>query len=189
MRETPRPWRPAIALRAIGICPGEAYKLWSRRLPSSWAKGAPYSYPLARWQIISRCACLKVVIDKVVHERKVFGGRLFHAWPYAAVALSYLDGFLERFRKAIKVADELFQRLQADGRMRIEAVPHGTNVYTLRVEGANLEKFRAALEKDATVIRKPGKDGSIGLVVNESLNQRSAAELARSFLGALVASK
>jgi hypothetical protein len=73
--------------------------------------------------------------------------------------------------------------------MRIEAVPQGTNVYILRLEGVNLEKFRAALQKDAIQILKPGKDGSIDLVVNESLNLRSAAEMAKSFLGALVESK
>jgi len=131
----------------------------------------------------------KAVIDKVGHERKVFGGGLFQAWPYAAVALSYLDGFVERFRKAIRVADELFQRLQADGRMRIESVPRGTNVYTLRVEGVNPKKYRAALQQDEIRIRRLGKDGNVSLVVNESLNRRSAAELAKSFLGALVASK
>jgi threonine aldolase len=131
----------------------------------------------------------KSVIEPVAHARKVFGGGLYQAWHYAAVALYYLDGFTERFRKAIGVADELFQRSQAHGSMRIESVPHGTNVYMLQAQGVNPEKYRAALKKDEIRIRGLAKDGGFTLVVNESLNRRSAAELAKSFLGALAATK
>jgi threonine aldolase len=39
----------------------------------------------------------------------MFGGGLRQAWPYAAVALHYLDGFGERFAEAAAMADELFR--------------------------------------------------------------------------------
>src|SRR4029077_3539697 len=33
------------------------------------------------------------VIDGIYHGRRMFGGGLNHAWPFAVVALHYLDGF------------------------------------------------------------------------------------------------
>jgi len=39
----------------------------------------------------------KHLIDNLYHQRRMFGGSLRQAWPYAAVALHYLDGFSERF--------------------------------------------------------------------------------------------
>ena len=38
----------------------------------------------------------------------MFGGSLRQAWPYAAVALHYLDGFDERFGRAARAAETLF---------------------------------------------------------------------------------
>ncbi len=37
------------------------------------------------------------LLDGLYHQRRMFGGGLRQAWPYAAVALHYLDGFAERF--------------------------------------------------------------------------------------------
>jgi len=39
----------------------------------------------------------KHLLDQLYHQRRMFGGSLRQAWPYAAVALHYLDGFSERF--------------------------------------------------------------------------------------------
>ena len=39
------------------------------------------------------------LIDNLYHQRRMFGGSLRQAWPYAAVALHYLDGFGERFEQ------------------------------------------------------------------------------------------
>ena len=35
----------------------------------------------------------------------MFGGSLPHAWPYAAVALYFLDGFAERLQQAVAAAE------------------------------------------------------------------------------------
>jgi threonine aldolase len=48
------------------------------------------------------------LLDNLYHQRRMFGGGLRQAWPYAAVALHYLDGFCERFRRAVAAADTLF---------------------------------------------------------------------------------
>src|SRR5262249_26709712 len=52
------------------------------------------------------------------HARKLFGGGLYQGWPYAAVALHYLDGFPERFRKAVATATAPFARLGKPPRFR-----------------------------------------------------------------------
>src|SRR5207253_706331 len=51
------------------------------------------------------------LLDELYHQRRMFGGSLRQAWPYAAVALHYLDGFGERFERAARTAETLFRAL------------------------------------------------------------------------------
>ena len=119
-------------------------------------------------------------------RRKVFGGGLLHAWPYAAVALHYLEGFAERFGKAVTASRALFARLQKHPRFRVELVPNGTNVVTLHVQNVDAARYQAALKSRGVIVRGPGQGGSAFLlVVNESLNRRPADDLARAFIEAL----
>src|SRR5438477_5049970 len=52
------------------------------------------------------------LLTDLYHQRRMFGGSLRQAWPYAAVALHYLEGFSERFRQAAESADALFEALR-----------------------------------------------------------------------------
>jgi threonine aldolase len=126
------------------------------------------------------------VIEQVVHARKVFGGGLYQAWPYAAVALHYLDGFDHRYQKAVTTARALFARLQENPRFHVDLVPNGSNVVRLHVKDADARKYRAALESRGVGVNAPSDGGSVFvLVVNESANRRPADELARIFIEAL----
>jgi threonine aldolase len=126
------------------------------------------------------------VIEQVAQARKVFGGGLYQAWPYAAVALHYLDGFAERLQKAVAAARTLFGRLQEHPRFRIEQVPHGTNIVKLHVKGVAGAKYQAALQSRGVSIKDPDRNSSeFQLVVNESLNRRSADDLTKTFIEAL----
>src|SRR5262249_8601036 len=60
------------------------------------------------------------VIEKIARDRNVFGGGLFQAWPYAAVALHFLEGFPERFRKAKRAADQVLAELAKQPQFRVE---------------------------------------------------------------------
>jgi threonine aldolase len=133
----------------------------------------------------------KAITEKVAHARKVFGGGLFQAWPYAAVALHYFEGFPERFAKAVQAANELFARLQSQSEFRVEPIPHGSNIFRLHVQGVDAFKYRDALQKEGIRIQlsRPSKDTHSVLTVNETLNRRPAAELARSFVSAVASSK
>ena len=132
----------------------------------------------------------KRVIDQVAHDRKVFGATMYQAWPFAAVALQNLEGFGERFSRAVAVARDLFARLQAHGGFQIEPFPRGTNIHRFTVDGVDGDRYRTALEQRGIRIRRPGKDKEAStflVLVNESLNRRSAPDLAKAFIDALSA--
>ncbi|HEX2570516.1 MAG TPA: beta-eliminating lyase-related protein [Polyangia bacterium] len=130
------------------------------------------------------------VIEKVAHDRKVFGGGLASAWPYAAVALYYLDGFVERFRKAIEAAEALWALLGKHPRFKVEKIPGGTNVYKLRVQKVDAARYRMALARGGIRVGRaaPGPDHiELLLFINETMNRRAVPELARVFTESLSA--
>lgn len=128
------------------------------------------------------------LIERIAGDRKVFGSGLFQAWPYALVALHYLDGFPERFHKAIQVSRGLFKLLEEHPKLRVEPVAQGTNVYKLHVKDADLEKFRTALADRGIRVPRPSLDEQFHgfrLFINESLNRKSPLELAEAFVESL----
>ncbi len=95
-----------------GIAPAETAALFDTVYVSLWkylnaASGAILAGPRA-------------LLDGLYHERRMFGGSLPHAWPYAAVALHYLDGFAERFAEAVAVSERLLEALAEHRRVTIE---------------------------------------------------------------------
>lgn len=128
----------------------------------------------------------KSVIENMFHTRRMFGGGLPGAWPYAAVAMNYLDGFIERFNAAIKVSEDLIEKLKAHPSFRIERVPAGTNVFQLRVQVADADAYWKNLEGRGVLISPPAKGSNVFLLlVNETLNRASASELAERFIQSL----
>ncbi len=126
------------------------------------------------------------VIEKVARDRMVFGGGLFQAWPYAAEALHYLDGFAERFRRAREAADAVLGELAKHPRFRVERVPNGTNIVRLHVAGVDAAGYAAALRKAGVIVQgaRPGAAEYL-LTVNETLLRRPAGDVAKAFLEAL----
>ncbi|HEX6099631.1 MAG TPA: aminotransferase class I/II-fold pyridoxal phosphate-dependent enzyme [Thermoanaerobaculia bacterium] len=128
------------------------------------------------------------LIEQVARDRKVFGSGLAQAWPYAAVALHYLEGFPERFQKAVEASKALFALLDEHPRLRVEPLPRGTNIYKLHVKDADPAKYREALATRGIRVPRPNPDEpfqGLRLVVNESLNRKSAPELAKVFIESL----
>jgi threonine aldolase len=126
------------------------------------------------------------VVEQVAHARKVFGGGLYQAWPYAAVALNYLDGFGERYQKAVAAGRALFEQLGKHPRFRVEPIPRGTNIAKLQVKDVDGVKYQAALKKHDVLVGNPRQGSAeFALIVNESLNRRPAEELTRAFVEAL----
>jgi threonine aldolase len=128
----------------------------------------------------------KAVIENMYHARRMFGSGLPEAWPYAAIALHYLDGFMTRFKEAIKVSEELIAILGKHPGFRIERVASGTNIFRLKVVNIDGNSFRENLKSRGLLIRSPEKNGNdFSLFVNESLNLITAPEFAELFIQSL----
>jgi threonine aldolase len=123
------------------------------------------------------------LLDGMYHGRRMFGGGLNHVWPFALVARHYLDGFNDRYSRAVRTSEEWIRALGRHGAFTIDRVPSGTNLFRLRVSGtdpASLQRRLAA----AGVMLAPPQDGAFLIGVNETLNRTSSADLTDTFVRA-----
>jgi threonine aldolase len=126
----------------------------------------------------------RTLIDGMYHTRRMFGGGLSSAWPFAAVALHYLPGFGDRFGRAVKTSEELIRALGQHRSFAVERVSPGTNLFHLQVRGTDPPQFRTRLAQQGIAIGTPQGDRFL-VGVNETLNRRTPAELADTFTRAL----
>ncbi len=127
------------------------------------------------------------VLDGMFHARRMFGGALWNAWPFALMAQRYAEGFVERLTSAVAVS-EAFMREVAGPRTRIERVPNGSNIFRLIVTGRPPEALRDRLRVASIVLPAPamGPESAVfTLQVNESWNRTTGARLAAEFSRAL----
>ena len=129
------------------------------------------------------------LIDNLYHQRRMFGGSLRQAWPYAAVALHYLDGFEERFERAAAAAETLFQALHRQSGCEVERPSTATNVTRLRVFGADAESLPERLLAREIAIRPAlhafPEGAEFELFTNETILCRPANEILEIFVEAL----
>src|SRR5260221_277354 len=103
----------------------------------------------------------KRLLDGLYNTRRQFGGGLAHAWPLAAVALHYLDGFEDRFGAAVAASERLFKQLEASGRFRVARIQPGSNIARLRLQKGDPAAFRAGLAEKAIAVAAPDPAGAI----------------------------
>jgi threonine aldolase len=129
------------------------------------------------------------LIDNLYHQRRMFGGSLRQAWPYAAVALHYLDGFGERFQQAVAAAEILFQALRLHPGCEVRRPVAATNVTSLRVFGTDAERLPERLATRGIAIRPAlhtlPEGAQFELLTNETILRRPANEIAEIFIEAL----
>jgi threonine aldolase len=129
------------------------------------------------------------VIEGLFHVRRMFGGSLPFAWPQAALAARYLDGFERDYAAAWAAMEAIASRLRADGRLDLRRLEHGTSRAFLVAREAFPAGFAARLRADDIHIAKPANDTrEIPLQVNASLLRRPADALVAALLRALDAS-
>lgn len=129
------------------------------------------------------------LLDGLYHQRRMFGGGLRQAWPYAAVALHYLDGFAERFARAAAAADALFQALGEQPNVQVQRSAASTNVTRLRICCAAAASLPERLNARGISIRPPLLAASAGaefeLVTNETILRRPTEQITADFLTAV----
>ncbi|MEE8301654.1 MAG: beta-eliminating lyase-related protein [Candidatus Tectomicrobia bacterium] len=124
--------------------------------------------------------------ENLYHIRRMFGGSLAQAWPNAAVALQFVDDFIEAYRSAWREAETLFQLLDDHHAFRVEHIPDGTHIVRLHIANTNLKQFRDRLMQHH--IHLPpvtSGQGWFSLKINPSLNRSCGRALAEAFMGCI----
>jgi threonine aldolase len=129
------------------------------------------------------------LLADLYHQRRMFGGSLRQAWPCAAVALHYLDGFGERFGQAVDAAETLFRAIGEHERCQLLRSSAATNVAQLRVHGSDAAGLPERLLASGVSIRtalQSAADGALfELITNETILRRPVTETIEIFLQAL----
>src|ERR1051326_7130161 len=114
----------------------------------------------------------------------MFGGGISHVWPYAAVALHYMDGFEGRFRACVETSEAVIRSLSGNSNFGMERVANGTNIFRLRVFGVNAPVYKMRLFDAGITAGEPVNEW-FAMQVNETWARANAAEITRRFLQAL----
>jgi threonine aldolase len=129
----------------------------------------------------------KEVIDGMFHTRRMFGGALFNAWPFAVLARHYASGYLDHMKNAIAVSEQFIKDIDGAG-VRVERVRNGTNIFRLVVSEGRAGKLREHLAQQQVILPKPTQESSnmvFWLQVNETWNRTTGPQLTQQFRDAL----
>lgn len=124
------------------------------------------------------------VLKDLYHVRRMFGGGLSNVWPFAAVALHYLNGFGERYARAVSISEDLIRTLAKRDGVAVERIPSGTNLFRVRISAGDPSTLRQRLAAKGVLISEAQR-GTFLVGVNETLNRTTAAELSDTFARAI----
>ena len=125
------------------------------------------------------------LLDDMFHARRMFGSGLPGAWPFAAVALNFVPGFMERFTNAVRTSESFITELADHDAFRVERLTGGTNLFRLRLDGPDPEAFRRRLREREVDLGSVRTDGGFLVGVNETWNRATPDDLADRFRSAL----
>ena len=122
--------------------------------------------------------------DGLYHDRRMFGGGLASANFAAALALQDIDGFEERFNRAMTRARALFDKINALEGITVERFAHGSNIFPLKLaSGVDRTRFVEVLKARSVSVSPADSDhaGRILLTVNPTLLRQDIQELRYAF--------
>ena len=126
------------------------------------------------------------LLDDLYHPRRMFGGGMPMVWPFAAVALHHVDDYATTAAQALALAEDLFARLNADGRCRVERVPDGTNVFHLSLAKGNPADWREKLLGRGVELPQPNAEtGVFTCKMNPTWVRSTADDLEEALLESL----
>lgn len=126
----------------------------------------------------------KQFTESLFHERRMFGGGLSAAWPFAAIALHYADSFMDDYKTAWLNAQKLFSILKKEERFTITEWEDGTHVVRLDIKVKDARRFRDSLAKKNIQLNEPVENGFF-LKINPTINRIQPEALAELFLDAI----
>ena len=114
------------------------------------------------------------------HTRRMFGGGMPNAWPFAAVALEYIDSFLDDYHKSQHEAKKLFAGLESQ--FKFEKIINGSNVMRLHVLNGEPESIQAKLRDKNIMLNNPTADfKGFYIKINPSLLRVDTKKLIQYF--------
>lgn len=122
----------------------------------------------------------KDALDDLFQERRMFGGALFSAWPFAAVARRNADGALERLKAAVAGSEAFLSAISRDPAFSVSRVRNGTSRFQIAPVGVAPAAFRERLLARGVRLPEAGADG-FWPTVNETWTRMNADELVRAF--------
>jgi threonine aldolase len=126
------------------------------------------------------------LVERLATLRHQFGSLIYQGWQAAAIALDSLEGFTDRYQAAVRNGETLLRLLEADGRIRIERIKAGSNIFGITLaSGGALDVLRERLSQ-AGIVLGGARNATLGTIqINETVNRRPPDELARAFRNAL----
>lgn len=133
----------------------------------------------------------KAVIDKMEHLAKIHGGVIFMNWANAAMALHHLAGLDDRMKRSAAQGRQLLTQLDQLPELTITPIAGGTNIADLKLAPSiNTQKLTDSLwQKHQIGLAGAKADGSLKLMVNESLLNRPNEQVVAAFREALQQAK
>jgi threonine aldolase len=125
------------------------------------------------------------VLDGMFNVRRMFGGNLAVGWPAALVAGHFMDGFIDRFKEAVRVSEEFYATIAHNPAISVERIPAGTNLARITVKGVDLANVSRRLAERGILLPAANRAGVLTLGVNETWNRTTGTDLARAFEQAL----
>ena len=121
------------------------------------------------------------VLDGMFHVRRMFGGNLAVGWPAALVARHFMEGYLDRLQRAVRVSEDFYSAIGRHPKVVVERIPNGTNLTRLTLKGVDAAAVARRLAERGILMPGGSPNGVVTLGVNETWNRTTGAELARAF--------